>query len=362
MIGLFDMDLESSSVLTFPNLELMKLFSFYKKQYQPISLINRFNNMSNYEHIFVRREESSSELSPTPCFPIETDWGGLYYTSYKYKSFADSIIENQRPSIGLYQTYMQEGLLSRPKKHIQRYNMLLQSSFIRLYNNQSIPFQQVIANEPVIIYDYNIFEQDYSIIYKELHDRKPSNILYRWPIFFNTIENLDMFLRNDMITKTRESLPNRFIINLNFSYSDFRKLLIEYDIALKKIWLGRLFLPILPSEYQHNEPIAASDALHYLDKVLNFIYYAFSRGYNIHPFYIYNKQNPFDTIFRVVCKCNEYINKLESAPPAQILIKKAKQEYAMAIQLHPDIESLLQTNLKAVRAGGNWYGKFRYQT
>lgn len=132
-IGLLDQDALSSPSTFLPNLEIMKLSTYYKKNKNYVSFILDPNKIERYNKVVLRKDINDGEYLSELFLEDKCEYGGLAFTNGIYVPLEEEI-ENSIPDISIYSSYFKRILIGK-KKYEDLQRKLLKSSFIRLSSN-----------------------------------------------------------------------------------------------------------------------------------------------------------------------------------------------------------------------------------
>jgi len=116
MIGLIDYDLQTSTSekLIPPNLEIMKLACYYKREENKFCRLIDLNEteFTNYDKVFFFSEgDEIPELSPAFLSAKNIIYGGTTFTNGTYVPFSNPIIDYTLPHTFIYKEYLKEKYL-----------------------------------------------------------------------------------------------------------------------------------------------------------------------------------------------------------------------------------------------------------
>lgn len=166
-IGLLDQDAICSPETFIPNLEIMKLSTYYKKNKNYVSLILNPDNIERYTRIILRKDNLDSNYLSNVLLEKKCDYGGLAFTNNRYISLEEEI-ENCTPDLSIYNNYFNK-ILSKQKKGLKKIEDFQVASFIRLSSNQKncdLNAEKGLIGDTrrsILIYDQDIFNIDSSL-------------------------------------------------------------------------------------------------------------------------------------------------------------------------------------------------------
>jgi hypothetical protein len=97
-IGLLDQDLLLRPGHFCPNLEIMKLSTYYKNQKEIVRLILDARTTDQYREVIIRKDKIDNSYPDTLFGKQNISFGGLAFTNNKYKPMPDEM-ENSLPDI-----------------------------------------------------------------------------------------------------------------------------------------------------------------------------------------------------------------------------------------------------------------------
>lgn len=267
MIGLIDYDLFFK--FKYPNLEIMKLFSYFKKQRKNIELITNIDQIDHYAHIFFRQENSNYEFPTHIINDIRTQWGGKAFSPH-YEPMK-STIEYIVPDSSIYYDYLISSIYAGAIKpsiltHVKKTN------YARIINNGMLydpNFETKLdANKPyLVIYDDNFFS------YNE------------WFRIFDSIKDYSIQLVYPGIITELQDATNILLSN-NFKHKN-NKIVFRLPLNDKKIIVKELF-PHFDNTVGNNcymefgyDALGKDDFLIKLFNLLDVVFKGYSLGYTI---------------------------------------------------------------------------------
>ena len=231
MIGLLDYDLCSSSSVRniLPNLEIMKLATYYKTEENRFCrlLSLKEEDLSGYEKIYF-----FSELHPRPNIPdnylrqSNVIYGGTSFTNGIYKPFENEIIDYTIPRVNIYKEYLKTRYDDGVKAKV--ISKVLDNSYYRCYAAERLPIPPIMPNKQLILYDRDFFYTDWLNIMDEICARKPSSILRVHPII---CKKLSQFFAVRHFTKLKRTTS--VILDLNSPLDEVYYMINKYKNQLK---------------------------------------------------------------------------------------------------------------------------------
>lgn len=232
MIGLVDYDIQNFSTSKFivPNLEIMKLATYYKTEENLFCrlLSLKEEDLSGYEKIYFLSESHEVPQVPEQFLrsPV-VEYGGTAFTNGKYLPFKNSLIDFTLPRPAIYKEYLKgkydDGIKAKVIANV------LDSSYYRCYaGNERLPIPPVLSNKKVILYDRDFFYPNWREILQEISQRKPSSIVRIHPIICKKLS--DFFeIRN----YPKLARSNNIIFDLDIPLNEVYYMVNKYKNYLK---------------------------------------------------------------------------------------------------------------------------------
>lgn len=237
MIGLVDYDLQTSTSIKLapPNLEIMKLAAYYKREENTFCRLISLDEteLSSYDKIFFFSEQDRIPNIPAQFLRAENViYGGTAFTNKIYIPFENSLIDFSLPKSNIYKEYLkqkyQEGIKTDIISHI------LDDSYYRCYaGTEKLPIPAIIPRKRVFLYDRDFFYEDWEETIDFISARHPSSIVRIHPIICNKLEQY-FTLRG----KEKVARANDIILDLNIPLEDIGYMLKKYD----KLFLADIML------------------------------------------------------------------------------------------------------------------------
>ena len=193
MIGLVDYSLQTSTStrLTPPNLEIMKLATYYKLEENTFCNLVSLNEteLSSYDKIYFFCEEEIIPQIPRAFLAANNIiYGGTSFTKGTYVPFENSIIDFTIPKPSIYKQFLKtkydEGIKSKIISHI------LDDSYYRMYaGKELLPIPPIQKQKRLFIYDVDFFYDGWQDIIDDISDRNPSSIIRIHPIICQTLSD-----------------------------------------------------------------------------------------------------------------------------------------------------------------------------
>lgn len=232
MIGLLDYDyLQSNKTsVLIPNIEIMKLANYYKKEENQFCRLLTFNEteLCGYDKIYFFSETSKKLIVPE-AFKRANNviYGGSAFTNGIYIPFENEVIEYTMPKPTIYAEFLKqkysEGVKTAVISHV------LDDTYYRMHAGENkLPIPPVKKGKRVYLFDRDFFYDDWEYIINDISDRKPCSIIRIHPIYCKTIT--DYFKLREY---TKLNRTNKVVLDLNISLEDVSYMMKRY---------GKLFL------------------------------------------------------------------------------------------------------------------------
>ena len=356
MIGLLDWDIyqQSASKRLVPNLEIMKLATYYLREQNKFCqlLTPDTQELSNYDKIYY-----FSEAEMLPKIPEQFSranniiFGGTAFTQ-QYQPFENSLIDFLPANTKIYKNFLKQKYADGAKAKVV--NAFLDDSYYRMFADKTqLPIPPIFPNKHIYIYDKNLFIGSWKEILNEISNRKPSSIICIHPI---VCDKLTKFFELREINKF--SRENDIILDLNIPLTQIRYLFRNY----KKLMLAEItpyshvFLPI-GGTY-------ATKKLYYQDFVykLNLLYSFWSCGIMIKMKVRETPIGYFNPIYNLEKKLEEFNFKTKKNQTLSLndkIPKKAKkhvliEQRQLILDVYPSAEELFNQSYEKISTNGEW--------
>ena len=226
MIGLLDYDYASSKKinLLIPNLEIMKLATYYKTEENQFCRLLSLDetDLSNYEKIYFFSESHFPPQVPEAFRRApQVIYGGTAFTKGKYIPFENEIIDFTIPHPSIYKESLKTKYDDGIKAKV--ISQMLDGSYYRCYANEQLPIPPIIPKKRVFLYDREFFYPNWREILDEIGKRKPSSITRIHPIVCHKLS--DFFEVRNYPKLKRE---NDFILDLNIPLDEVYYMINKY--------------------------------------------------------------------------------------------------------------------------------------
>ena len=227
MIGLLDYDLclnKKSSVLV-PNIEIMKLATYYKIEERQFCRLLTLEDqeLSSCDKIYF-----FSEVNENPVIPehylraTNVIYGGTAFTNGKYIPFENEIIDYTLPRPTIYKEFLKQkyndGIKTRVISHV------LDDTYYRNYAGKNkLPLPAIQSKKRVYLYDREFFYDDWEETIKKISSKNPSSIIRLHPIICHTLTEYFTLRSYQKVARS-----NNVVLDLNIPLDDVSYMLSKY--------------------------------------------------------------------------------------------------------------------------------------
>ena len=226
MIGLVDYDLQTSTSIKLapPNIEIMKLATYYQRETNTFCRLVGLNEqeLSAYEKIYFFSEKQEQIMVP-PQFNKASNviFGGTCFTN-EYQPFENSLIDFTLPKIFIYVDFLKQKINDGIQTSI--INKFLNDTYYRNYaGKDKLPIPPIDKQKRVFLYDKDFFYDDWEETIQKISDKNPAQIVRIHPTICKKVSQY---------TKLREypkfSRQNTLIFDFNIPYEEIRYFIKEY--------------------------------------------------------------------------------------------------------------------------------------
>lgn len=354
MIGLVDFDLltRSSKSLYIPNLEIMKLATYYKteeKQFCRLMSLKE-TELDAYDKIYFFSEQDSIEIPIQFKRAKNVIFGGTTFTKGKYIPFENELIDYTLPKTFIYKEFLgqkyDEGIKTK------EINSFLDSGYYRMYaGNNKLPMPAILKKKKIYLYDREFFYPDWKNILNKLSEKTPSTIIRMHPISCSTLTSF-FEIRNF----TRFSRKNEIILDLEVPYGDIPILFNKYE---KKFLAdindsSNVYLPLgktLPTNNKYLENLAYT---------LNLFYSFWARNIPMKIKYLrpnIGNYNPINNLSLLIENWSNLTTENKRKTPLIERIKKGsieEEELNFFLSYYPKKIDLFEQNYIDLSSRGYW--------
>lgn len=354
MIGLVDYDLwtRSSTSLYIPNLEIMKLASYYKVEEKTFcQLVSPDETeLEPYEQIFFFSESDDIVVPDAFKRAKNVTFGGTAFTKGKYVPFKNEIIDYTIPRTFIYKNFLSEKYKEGIKN--KEINSFLDNSYYRMYAGENkLPFPVVQKKKKIYLYDREFFYPDWKETLMTLSDRSPANIIRVHPI---TCTTLSQYF--DIRNIPKFSRSNEIILDLRIPLSELPVLFSKYE---KKFladinWSSNIYLPL--GRTRNGKSIYYQD----LDYTLNLLYSYWVKGLTLKIKYIPPNVGTYNPIVELSKLIEKWSNLSTGAKKRTTLISRIKkgsieeQQYNDFIAYLPEAKDLFNQTFEELNGRRFW--------
>ena len=245
-IGLIDDDLRVRS-WSIPNLEIMKLSAFHKKNRDLVELVTDYRTYTRYSKLYLRRNGADSDLPALLLSKArdKCEYGGYAFTNGLYVPL-EKEIEESLPDVTIYDKIKLDG-----KGSSKDFRARLNKGLMRLQTAQTIPSGR---GKAYLIYDKN------AIQYELLKDviEVANRVEFVEPQFFNNLDDAEWFARQEKFNHTTK------INYLNSINSEEAKRLSSIDFK------NKIYYTLIPESYANVDFITGMEIIkYYFDQIEN---------------------------------------------------------------------------------------------
>ena len=238
MIGIIDYDLQTATSVNLapPNLEAMKLATYYRIECNTFCRLLSLDEteLSSYEKIYFFSEQDTAPLIPSAFLQSpNVIYSGTAFTQRLYQPFDDEIIDYTIPRPAIYKEYLKQKYQDGIKTKVIR--NILDDTYYRCYAGENkLPLPAIHPRKHVYLYDREFFYEDWEDIIETISSRRPASIIRIHPIVCHQLEQYFAVRQKEKLART-----NEIILNLDIP-------LDEIDYMLKK-YKDQFLADITPS-------------------------------------------------------------------------------------------------------------------
>lgn len=358
MIGLLDYDLSTSTASNrlIPNIEIMKLATYYKNEENQFCHLLSLNEqeLTNYDKIYCFSELNNNLRLPDIFLRENIIYGGTAFTNEKYIPFKNEIIDYTLPKPFIYKEFLKQKYDDGIKAKV--INHVLDDSYYRMYaGDKQLPLPPIIPHKRVFLYDRQFFYYNWEDIIKEISLRKPSSIIRLHPIICHTLTEY-FTMRN----YPKLSRKNDIILDIEIPPEEINYMLKNYS---------KLFLAdIMPNSttFIFTGKTQCTNVQYFQEFIykLNLLYAFWSKGIFIKIKYkppVLGAFNPISNLMQAVEKWTNNISiperrdiTLNEKIPKKIKNNILKDEKQLLIETFPTAETLFNQTFNKLKKEGRW--------
>ena len=209
MIGLVDLDLQTTKSMSLcpPNVEIMKLASYYRTEENLFCNLVSLKDtiMEGYDIIYCFSETFDPVIPDILKRQSNIIYGGTGFTNGEYIPFQNSIIDFTLPKTWIYKNFLKEKYDNGIKTAV--INQLLDSTYYRRYaGNEKLPMPSIKPNKLLYLYDVDFFSYDWEDTIQEAIDRKVRSIHSIHPIICKRLSQYFKLRTYSKITRSNDIL------------------------------------------------------------------------------------------------------------------------------------------------------------
>lgn len=357
MIGLLDYDYEISKKIStlIPNLEIMKLATYYKTEKNQFCRLLSLNetDLTPYEKIYFFSESHYQPEIPEAFLRApQVIYGGTAFTKGIYRPFENQIIDFTLPRPTIYKESLKQKYEDGIKAKV--ISQTLDNTYYRCYAEEKLPIPPIMPNKRVILYDREFFYPDWRETLDEIVRRKPASIIRIHPIICH---KLSEFFEVRSYPKLKRG--NDFILDLNIPLDEVYYMIDKYKnyFMADIVKTSHVYLKLggtYPTDMQYFQDMIYK---------LNLLYCFWSCGILVKikyepPFIGYN--NPLHNLSEKIGKwtdINRGYNVIRSINE-RISQKKGRtvweDERDSLLKFHPTAKDLFNRSFNTIIQGGRW--------
>lgn len=209
MIGLVDLDLQTTKSMNLcpPNVEIMKLASYYRTEENLFCNLVSLKDtiMEGYDIIYCFSEAFDPVIPDILKRQSNIIYGGTGFTNGEYIPFQNSIIDFTLPKTWIYKNFLKEKYDNGIKTAV--INQLLDSTYYRRYaGDEKLPMPSIKSNKLLYLYDVDFFSYDWEDTIQEAIDRKVRSIHSIHPIVCKRLSQYFKLRTYSKITRSNDIL------------------------------------------------------------------------------------------------------------------------------------------------------------
>lgn len=285
-IGLFDLNKAAfnKARYEFPEIDLMKVYSYYKKDKKNIiELSLDFHKYKDYDIYYCfnnSRHQYSKDLIELQ-YKNNVHLIGTCFFGDTWIPMEDEI-EKCEPDVNIYAAFLRDRILN--EKSLAGIEQLVSGNYYLRYfypdwHWKIIPSK--IKDKRVIFYDFNFTNNEgWQDIFLKVRQDSGRNCAFRHRIELNTIEDLRFAALNKMHLSSTK-YPPKFVLNMPEMWEDFPSFFKEYFEYLNIFPVRSLY--VYGNHYNNDE-----SELERMARTVDLCMYALARKVQIYPLYDYS--------------------------------------------------------------------------
>lgn len=359
MIGLVDLQLQQwqKPSLCPPNLEIMKLASYYQREENKFCRIIGLDEteLGGYDKVYVF-SESKDFITVPEAFRRASNviYGGTAFTNGIYIPFKEKLIDYQFARPNIYKEFLSmkynEGIRAK------EINKLLDNSYYRWHaGEEELPIPSIQKRHRIYIYDINFFQDGWQQVINKILARNPSSINFIHPAHYKKISDFLLVRENGLIAKS-----NDVFLDLNIPLKETNILMKHYKNRLQAVIVpnAQIYLPLGGSFQYQNE--------YYKDIIykLNLLYVFWSCGLHLKMKYEEPSLGYYNSIADIskliatwtqgeTCYSKSIIDRI---PKDKNLseIRPEREQLEIILKKYPSKATLFRQTKETVKQGGFW--------
>lgn len=210
LVGIIDWDLFINKSTFLPNLEVMLISAYHKKNGDIVHLLLNEKNIEVYDKIYLRRNKKGSKKFPEAIYGIPNiDIGGQYYSNGIILPPEEKFL-NCAPDTTIYDNYIL--YCKKQDKKVSGLKKIYNTNFISL--KKDYPFKQKYKN--IILYDYDIGKEEELYLLQEAFEQGFfKKISFYFPIYCKDVNIAIEWAKKDWI-----NFHTKIIIPKKISWQD----------------------------------------------------------------------------------------------------------------------------------------------
>ena len=357
MIGLVDYDLQTTTSvnLTPPNIEIMKLATYYHVEENTFCRLVSLEEkeLTSYDKIYFFSESTRPPIIPEAFLRANNViYGGTGFTN-NYIPFENSLMDYTIPKPSIYKEFLKQKYNAGVKaKVIER---VLDDSYYRAYaGDNKLPLSPIYPRKRIFLFDKDFFYPDWQQMVETISARRPSSILRIHPI---VCKKLSQYF--ELRSQPKIARANNIILDLNIPLEEVPYMLRHY----KSLFLA----DIVPtsSVFITLGGTLKSHAHYYRDYIykLNLLYSFWSCGIPMKIRYEWPRVGVTDPVQHLSLLTEKWVNgktKKDKTLTDKMTFKSKKEisperaEKDVLIKLHPSAKNLFIQTYDIILQRGYW--------
>lgn len=243
MIGLIDLDLQLATSIRLhpPNLEIMKLATYYKIEEQKFCRLINLNEteLTGYNKIYIFSEKHNlSEIPTNFLYAPNIILGGTGLTNGQYIPFENEIIDFTLPRPAIYKEFLKEKYQDGIKANIIGH--ILDDTYYRYKaGDKKLPLPSILPKKRLWLFDRELFQDDWQDWVQEAIERKTSGIYTIHPINCTKMSEYLAIRKIPKISRNNAVLFNIHIpLNeINYFFKEYKNFFLEDIVNSSEVYL-----------------------------------------------------------------------------------------------------------------------------